>query len=146
MRFATYTYTHTHTQPETKAEVLYTNEATPISHKPMEYEAPISPNPPNTDKRYVSAPKLDQIEEESTLKLSTAQRLGFPSKGTFPKQTDMPIDNGYVLAEEVEEPKDVSGYEYLDQEGQKIITSVSSRLRIYNYMYCHVSFNCGYTA
>ena len=45
--------------------------------------------------------------------------------GDFPEQVEFPHDNGYSLAEEVEEATGPPGYEYLDEEGQKVLLNVS---------------------
>ena len=51
----------------------------------------------------------------------------------FPEQAEFLQDNGYTLAEEVEEATGPPRYEYLDEEGQKVLLNVS--------MYCYVYSN-----
>ncbi len=109
-------YTHIHTQLEasashqygTKTAPLYTNGATP--HKPADYVAPVSPNFPIRDKRYVSAPKLDDMDQD------TFTRTLLPSLG------DLPDHGEYVMAGPPPSDELVpgnSGYEYLNEEGQR---------------------------
>ena len=58
---------------------------------------------------------------EDTLTRSMSRPLG-----DFPEQAEFPQDNGYTLAEEVEEATGPPGYEYLNEEGQKVLLNVSN--------------------
>lgn len=74
---------------------------------------PVSPNFPTNDKRYVSAPKLDDMGQDTL-------------KRTLPRpQGDSPVNGEYVLVEAPELIPGNSGYEYLDEEGQRMLLKVT---------------------
>lgn len=87
--------------------------------KASEYEEPFSPEVIVKDKRYVSAPKLDELDEGSDSKEGFVPLPEEPSS----KREEPPHEYTYIDEKQLTDQAQF-GYEYFDQEGEKLTSEV----------------------